>query len=225
MAISLDGIMWRLFVALLLIPFASPESIPLTPESLDQLAGKTVWIKFYAPWCGHCQKLDPIWRQVGNEWKNHPQGVIGEIDCTTGPEIERWCSREMGILGFPTLLYGDPSHGGAFLVEYNGDKDYESLSSFANETLSRPFCSPGNLEPCDATVRQQLESFWEMSADGLQREIDAREGKIAEANKWFKENFDRMQAEYDEYARNHELHTAEIKRNLKMLESVKAMLQ
>uniref|UniRef100_A0A8B9HJY2 protein disulfide-isomerase n=1 Tax=Astyanax mexicanus TaxID=7994 RepID=A0A8B9HJY2_ASTMX len=38
---------------------------------------------FYAPWCGYCKKLEPIWFEVGAELKNSGSPVrVGKMDAT-----------------------------------------------------------------------------------------------------------------------------------------------
>lgn len=40
--------------------------------------------KFYAPWCGHCKKLEPIWNEVGLEMKSIGSPVkVGKMDATS----------------------------------------------------------------------------------------------------------------------------------------------
>lgn len=40
--------------------------------------------KFYAPWCGHCKKLEPIWNEVGVEMKSIGSPVkVGKMDATS----------------------------------------------------------------------------------------------------------------------------------------------
>ena len=37
------------------------------------------FIKFYAPWCGHCKNLEPTWNNLANELDGHN---VGKLDCT-----------------------------------------------------------------------------------------------------------------------------------------------
>jgi thiol-disulfide isomerase/thioredoxin len=154
-------------------------SVPLTNTDFEELtSGKSVFIKFFAPWCGHCQNVAPVWEQLAAEWIGHEQGLVAEVDCTTGPEIEKWCSKEMKIEGFPTFLYGDASHGGILLQEYMGDKTYDALSAFANETIATPICSPANVDVCDANTKKQLQKYLKLSMDKIEQEISKIEKRI-----------------------------------------------
>ena len=60
-------------------------------------------MEFYAPWCGHCKKLAPIWAELGTYAKEKLEGrvKIAMMDATandiTHPDFEE--------SGFPTLYY------------------------------------------------------------------------------------------------------------------------
>ena len=54
--------------------------------------------QFYAPWCGHCKKLEPIFHQVAVSLRNSDVHV-GKLDCTRYSHV----ASEFGVRGFPTI--------------------------------------------------------------------------------------------------------------------------
>ncbi|XP_073444299.1 protein disulfide-isomerase [Dendrobates tinctorius] len=84
---------------------------------------KSVFIEFYAPWCGHCKQLAPIWDQLGEKFKDHKNIVIAKMDSTAN-EIEA-----VKIHSFPTLKYF-PAGTDKKVVDYNGERTLDGFSNF-----------------------------------------------------------------------------------------------
>lgn len=81
--------------------------------------GDPWFIKFYAPWCGHCKHLAPVWTELAQT-----EGLnVGSVDCDseTGKDI---CSL-FEVKGYPTLIYlpADSKH----IYKFNGMRSLESL--------------------------------------------------------------------------------------------------
>ncbi|KAM9857117.1 protein disulfide-isomerase A2 [Aulostomus maculatus] len=91
------------------------ESVALDPT-------KNVFVEFYAPWCAHCKELAPIWEQLGEKYASHDDIIIAKMDATAN-EVE-----SLSIDGFPTLKYFPA--GGKEVVNYEGNRDLETLSKF-----------------------------------------------------------------------------------------------
>merc|ERR1719491_36299 len=84
-----------------------------------------IWfVKFFAPWCGHCKKLAPTWEALAVELKDRVQ--IATVDVTTNERL----AKHMGVEGYPTLILFKNGK----MVEYSGARSQEDLSKFALET-------------------------------------------------------------------------------------------
>uniref|UniRef100_A0A672JBM6 protein disulfide-isomerase n=1 Tax=Salarias fasciatus TaxID=181472 RepID=A0A672JBM6_SALFA len=80
---------------------------------------------FYAPWCGYCKKLEPIWHDVGVELKSSGSPVrVGKMDATAYSGM----ASEFGVRGYPTikLLKGDLAYN------YKGPRTKDDIVEFAN---------------------------------------------------------------------------------------------
>ncbi|XP_019327172.1 PREDICTED: protein disulfide-isomerase A2, partial [Aptenodytes forsteri] len=98
----------------------------LVGKTFEQVAfdeTKNVFVKFYAPWCSHCQAMAAAWEKLGERYKDHEDIVIAELDATAN-ELEN-----ITINGFPTLHYF-PAGPGRKMVEYKSARDVETFSKF-----------------------------------------------------------------------------------------------
>jgi len=100
-------------------------------EAIQDLSNHFWFLKFYAPWCGHCKKMAPVLDSVAPVVAG--QMAIGKIDCTIHKKI---CD-EHKVKGFPTLKYSLDGQ----VADYTGGRDEASLVNFAKR-MSSPAVQP-----------------------------------------------------------------------------------
>ncbi|XP_064105135.1 thioredoxin domain-containing protein 5-like [Macrobrachium nipponense] len=105
-----------------------PEAVTGLVEHTDSSFKATVssgkhFVKFYAPWCGHCQRLAPAWESLAKSLEHDKSVSIGKLDCTKYRDI---CT-EYEVKGYPTLLWIED---GKRKEKYVGDRSLEDMKNF-----------------------------------------------------------------------------------------------
>jgi len=82
-------------------------------------------MKYYAPWCGHCKKLAPIWDELGEAYKDVKDLVIAKFDATANE------ADGVEIRGYPTLIFypKDKKEG----VDYSGERELKDFKKWLSE--------------------------------------------------------------------------------------------
>ncbi|XP_026762466.1 protein disulfide-isomerase [Galleria mellonella] len=102
---------------------AKPVKV-LVATNFDEVVfdtNKRVLVEFYAPWCGHCKQLAPIYDKLGEHFEKDDDVVIAKIDATAN-ELEH-----TKITSFPTIkLYTKDNQ----VRDYNGERTLAALTKF-----------------------------------------------------------------------------------------------
>ncbi|XP_013402503.1 thioredoxin domain-containing protein 5-like, partial [Lingula anatina] len=67
----------------------------------DKVPQKAHFIMFFAPWCGHCQRLSPVWDELAVKFNTDPstaEVLIAKVDCTAETAL---CS-DQEVKAYPT---------------------------------------------------------------------------------------------------------------------------
>jgi protein disulfide-isomerase A1 len=119
-------------------PHLKSEEIPATQdEAVIVLVGKSfddivmdptkdVLVEFYAPWCGHCKSLAPIYEELAQSLKHNSNLIIAKMDSTAN-EVE-----SVSIQGFPTIKFW-PANNKSNPIDFNGDRTVEGFTKFLAE--------------------------------------------------------------------------------------------
>ena len=90
---------------------------------------KDVLVEFYAPWCGHCKKLTPIFDELGEKMEGTNVDIV-KMDATANDVPPGY-----DVRGFPTLFWVPSDTKKA--QPYNGGREVADFVKFIEANKSK----------------------------------------------------------------------------------------
>jgi protein disulfide-isomerase A6 len=110
---------------------AKSAILDLIPSNFDKVvlkSNKPALVEFFAPWCGHCKTLAPVYEELAQAFEFASDKVsIAKVDA----DAERSLGKRFGVQGYPTLKWFDGKSDKP--EEYKGGRDLESLTKFITD--------------------------------------------------------------------------------------------
>lgn len=138
---------------------AKSAVLDLIPDNFDKVvlqSGTPTLVEFFAPWCGHCKTLAPVYEELGLAFE-HAKGKvqIAKVDA----DAQRELGKRFGVQGFPTLKFFDGKSDKP--TDYSGGRDLESLTKFIIEKTGvrskKSLAKPSSLVMLtDSTFKKQI---------------------------------------------------------------------
>jgi len=183
---------------LVLAVVARASHVVLDMENFeDTIGGKAAFVKFHAPWCGHCKRVKPVWKKLGDLYGSRPDIVIGDVDCTHADSKEL-CTK-YGVRGFPTFKYFTDSVD-VFGVKYEGDRTLDGFKDVVEQHLG-PGCSLGHMDKCNDEQKEEI-GHWK-AMDKAHRAVKYAKMKkeVDEAEAEFESESQALEKEYEQLPR------------------------
>jgi protein disulfide-isomerase A1 len=122
-----------------------PDVLVLDPGNFDATLAQypNMLVEFYAPWCGHCKQLAPVWASAATTLKTETPGVgVAKVDADKHREL----GERFGVQGFPTIKW----FVGSKHREYEGGRTHSEIVAWVKKRLSPPCRVLNNTEHLDA---------------------------------------------------------------------------
>ncbi|XP_066932317.1 uncharacterized protein [Clytia hemisphaerica] len=162
----------KLLILISIISFVAGESLVLTKDNFDQHVmdpSKNVLVEFYAPWCGHCKNLAPVYEKVAETFKNEPKCIVAKVDADSEKEI----GSRFSVSGFPTIKFFSKTNKDG--EEYSSGRSEQNFIDFLNEKCGTNRVSGGGID--DKAGR--IDAF-DTAAETFMKNPDERESLIAQ---------------------------------------------
>lgn len=138
---------------------AASSVLDLIPSNFDKVvleSDKPALVEFFAPWCGHCKNLAPVYEELATKFAAAGDKVsIAKVDADEHKSL----GKRFGVQGFPTIKWFDGKSDKP--IDYTGGRDLESLSSWITEKTGvkakKAKAAPSAVEMLnDKTFKEQI---------------------------------------------------------------------
>jgi len=108
-----------------------------TFEQLVSRSGKDTLIEFYAPWCGHCQKFEPVYEKAAEYLQRSGSDVVlANMDIT---QNDLPANVNFKFEGIPSLFL---SLASGKVIPFKGPRSIEAVLDFVHNHATSPFPKP-----------------------------------------------------------------------------------
>lgn len=193
------------------------NALDLTEANFSEMtSGKTIFLKMYAPWCGHCKSMAGDWAKLEADFEGHPVALVGSVDCTD--EKSEGICQDFKVQGFPSLVWGDVHAA----ESYEGARSYDAMKAFADENVTKPACSIFNQDACDDAQKAAIQAVDAKPDDELiQTAQEIADATKAEEKK-YEQYIEKLQDDFEKFTDEHEKAIDDIKakHNYKVIQQV-----
>lgn len=143
------------------------------------------FVEFSSPWCIYsgthsCDDMTQAWIELGEEYKDHPDILIGEVDCSRWPGIDannysiKGMCQYHNIREYPTVRSFNPAFG-PHGRNYTGPASIEGLKKFVSENeaslckLDETSLLPNDV--CDDKEKLFAVQWKDKGADAIGKEL------------------------------------------------------
>lgn len=159
---------------------APSEVVTLDDNSFSSVVdgSKHVLVEFYAPWCGHCKNLAPIYEKLATTFKNDKDVVIAKVnaDAPNGKAT----AQKYGVSGYPTLKFFPK--GSTEPIAYESGRTEEDFVKYLNEKAGTHRVVGGALSKAAGLIPRFQEAV-KLVKRGEAATVEAAKEQIGELSK------------------------------------------
>lgn len=158
-------------------PFFKSDPIPenndgdvqiVVGNNFDEIVldeSKDVLLEIYAPWCAHCQSLEPIYNKLAKHLRGIDSLVIAKMDGTTNEHPRAKPD------GFPTLLFFPAGNKSFDPITCDTDRTVVAYYKFLKKHASIPFKLQQPVSQQRTAASSDSTSGFEASGDDVKDEL------------------------------------------------------
>ncbi|RPB29849.1 putative disulfide isomerase [Terfezia boudieri ATCC MYA-4762] len=156
---------------------APSDVVILTDSNFDSVVNgdKHVLVKFYAPWCGHCKALAPIWEKVATDLARDEDVIIAKLDAENAGS--KAIAERLRIIGYPTLKYFPK--GSTSAIDFDDGRTEDAIIGFVNKHAGTHRLPGGSLDASAGLIPSLDEIVKKFAEDASSLEEVAQEVKAA----------------------------------------------
>jgi len=121
--------------------------------------GHDVLLMVYAPWCGHCKALEPVYEKLARRFAAAPSVRIASMDGTANEHPLA------PVTGFPTLFFYPAAPGGekrGEAVAFDGERTLQGMTKWLRAHAAVPFKLPTKAEGAAAAAAAERHAHGEL---------------------------------------------------------------